>query len=144
MVVYLVPVIVVVAGAAMVEGPLVAEADRRTHLGDHVAVPVPFPAWDDKGTAVVGGAEMDAVTAVDEADIHAVVGTLEDAHGAELHVADAELAAAVISLVEIVHGVFGRGDGHQFGRSEERRVGKECVSTCRSRWSPYHQKKKHR
>src|SRR3546814_13872933 len=27
------------------------------------------------------------------------------------------------------------GPGH---RSEERRVGKECVSTCRSRWSPYH------
>src|SRR3546814_12130689 len=24
------------------------------------------------------------------------------------------------------------------GRSEERRVGKECVSTCRSRWSPFH------
>src|SRR3546814_15538300 len=28
-------------------------------------------------------------------------------------------------------------------RSEERRVGKECVSTCRSRCSPYHKKKKH-
>src|SRR3546814_4651965 len=27
---------------------------------------------------------------------------------------------------------------HQPRRSEERRVGKECVSTCRSRWSPYH------
>src|SRR3546814_11032485 len=27
---------------------------------------------------------------------------------------------------------------HQAARSEERRVGKECVSTCRSRWSPYH------
>src|SRR3546814_18036008 len=27
------------------------------------------------------------------------------------------------------------------GRSEERRVGKECVSKCRSRWSPYHSKK---
>src|SRR3546814_9011289 len=26
----------------------------------------------------------------------------------------------------------------QMARSEERRVGKECVSTCRSRWSPYH------
>src|SRR3546814_15662592 len=26
-------------------------------------------------------------------------------------------------------------------RSEESRVGKECVSTCRSRWSPYHEKK---
>src|SRR3546814_12304325 len=26
-------------------------------------------------------------------------------------------------------------------RSEERRVGTECVSTCRSRWSPYHEQK---
>src|SRR3546814_9667586 len=26
----------------------------------------------------------------------------------------------------------------RFPRSDERRVGKECVSTCRSRWSPYH------
>src|SRR3546814_19752674 len=34
----------------------------------------------------------------------------------------------------------GLGAGHRIGaqRSEERRVGKECVSTCRSRWSPYH------
>src|SRR3546814_1563394 len=35
------------------------------------------------------------------------------------------------------------GGNHQLGfaigdRSEERRVGKECVSTCRYRWSPYH------
>src|SRR3546814_17142422 len=29
-------------------------------------------------------------------------------------------------------------DVNWFERSEERRVGKECVSTCRSRWSPYH------
>src|SRR3546814_17722993 len=29
-------------------------------------------------------------------------------------------------------------------RSEERRVGKECVSKCRSRWSPYHYKKKNK
>src|SRR3546814_1221619 len=27
---------------------------------------------------------------------------------------------------------------HVAARSEERRVGQECVSTCRSRWSPYH------
>src|SRR3546814_16846971 len=32
----------------------------------------------------------------------------------------------------------------EFIRSEERRVGKECVSTCRSRWSPYHYKKNKR
>src|SRR3546814_13100740 len=29
----------------------------------------------------------------------------------------------------------------RFGRSEERRVGKECVSPCNSRWSPFHEKK---
>src|SRR3546814_14493594 len=29
-------------------------------------------------------------------------------------------------------------DSSTKGRSEERRVGKECVSTCRSRWSPFH------
>src|SRR3546814_2278105 len=34
------------------------------------------------------------------------------------------------------------GIGQTCPRSEERRVGKECVSTCRSRWSPYHEKKK--
>src|SRR3546814_18524961 len=37
------------------------------------------------------------------------------------------------------HLVGGVGIGET--RSEERRVGKECVSTCRSRWSPYHSKK---
>src|SRR3546814_20015038 len=32
-----------------------------------------------------------------------------------------------------------KGTGYdRMRRSEERRVGKECVSTCRSRWSPYH------
>src|SRR3546814_19391181 len=33
---------------------------------------------------------------------------------------------------------------NDWDRSEERRVGKECVSTCRSRWSPYHAKKNRR
>src|SRR3546814_19255024 len=36
------------------------------------------------------------------------------------------------------------GDARQVERSEERRVGKECVSTCRSRWSPTHLYKKTR
>src|SRR3546814_16086394 len=31
---------------------------------------------------------------------------------------------------------------HRVDRSEERREGQECVSTSRSRWSPYHEKKK--
>src|SRR3546814_18847979 len=35
----------------------------------------------------------------------------------------------------LLNGVF---SATAFARSDERRVGKECVSTCRSRWSPYH------
>src|SRR3546814_10104509 len=35
-------------------------------------------------------------------------------------------------------GDLSRDGGSGIERSEERRVGKECVSTCRSRWSPYH------
>src|SRR3546814_6615459 len=35
-------------------------------------------------------------------------------------------------------GVVSGIGGITVDRSEERRVGKECVSTCRSRWSPYH------
>src|SRR3546814_11001008 len=46
-----------------------------------------------------------------------------------------------LALVQLGLGflvlVFGVG----LARSEERRVGKECVSTCRSRGSPYHYKK---
>src|SRR3546814_12809927 len=34
------------------------------------------------------------------------------------------------------------GDVDLAGRSEERREGKECVRTCRSRWPQYHEKKK--
>src|SRR3546814_12093244 len=38
--------------------------------------------------------------------------------------------------------VMGTGFMAAMARSEERCVGEECVSTCRSRWSPYHSKKK--
>src|SRR3546814_11540938 len=43
-----------------------------------------------------------------------------------------------VRFVATEHG-YGVGTRQPAGsRSEERRVGKECVSTCRSRWSPYH------
>src|SRR3546814_2355772 len=41
--------------------------------------------------------------------------------------------ASVSAEVNVLTSLRARG-----GRSEERRVGKECVSTCRSRWSPDH------
>src|SRR3546814_12562955 len=44
----------------------------------------------------------------------------------------------VSGLINHIEGnpVFGLYS-YRYARSEERRVGKECVSTCRSRWSPY-------
>src|SRR3546814_4287097 len=56
----------------------------------------------------------------------------EDAERASGAVADAGVAEQDAHRPEVA-SLRARG-----GRSEERRVGKECVSTCRSRWSPYH------
>src|SRR3546814_3725573 len=50
------------------------------------------------------------------------------AHGVRIH---------VIGFAKLV-GDLVAGLMQVLSRSEERRVGKECVSTCRSRWSPYH------
>src|SRR3546814_13234190 len=50
-------------------------------------------------------------------------------------------AWAMLALASPQHGVeidTGRISGYKDERSEERRVGKEGVSTCRSRWSQYH------
>src|SRR3546814_131972 len=50
------------------------------------------------------------------------------------------LVMVALPRVRDFRGLSGKSfDGN---RSEERRVGKECVSTCRSRWSPYHSQKK--
>src|SRR3546814_20865391 len=49
---------------------------------------------------------------------------------AELPIQPVSLSTAAIGLQRIA--------GSPAARSEERRVGKEWVSTCRSRWSPYH------
>src|SRR3546814_13982435 len=46
------------------------------------------------------------------------------------------LPRAIGEEVSAKHFIEKRGDVGE-GRSEERRVGKECVSTCRSRWWPY-------
>src|SRR3546814_5181724 len=48
-------------------------------------------------------------------------------------------AIRVKDALESVNRILGSvGVAVRGTRSEERRVGKECVSTCRSRWSPYH------
>src|SRR3546814_8450664 len=55
--------------------------------------------------------------------------------------ADQRLAGHRV-LLELLHARPPPAQHTQNGRSEERRVGKECVSPCRSRWSPYPSKKK--
>src|SRR3546814_2333242 len=62
-------------------------------------------------------------------------------HRVELHVGDrmADEGGLVVDRGQLHVRRYLRLDLFQaLGRSEERRVGKECVSTCRSRWSPYH------
>src|SRR3546814_5923624 len=49
-----------------------------------------------------------------------------------------ELANQGIKASDIPVVAFSVGEEELAGRSEERRVGKECVSTGRSRWSTYH------
>src|SRR3546814_4204846 len=59
-------------------------------------------------------------------------------------VGDAAPASHAHAVGALAHAAKGRVDLGDLGdraatqRSEARRVGKECVSTCRSRWSPYH------
>src|SRR3546814_20970663 len=60
-----------------------------------------------------------------------------DRHHLCIAVGDDHLAEILPRLAGMVGG---GQDGQQ--RSEERRVGKECVSTCRTRWSAAHYKKK--
>src|SRR3546814_11799959 len=48
----------------------------------------------------------------------------------------------VVYAEDALNERFGAGSVRVICRSEERRVGKACVSTCRSRWSPSHYKKK--
>src|SRR3546814_15831459 len=62
-----------------------------------------------------------------ESEAAKVVGKIQAAAGSEPGHGQAQQRDVAVLHVEIVGP-----------RSEERRVGKECVSTCRSRWSPYH------
>src|SRR3546814_20134692 len=59
------------------------------------------------------------------------------------YVRDLKSEALVLTDVEDAIACKALGVDGAYVRSEERRVGKECVSTCRSRWSAYHYKKKH-
>ena len=49
------------------------------------------------------------------------------------------IATLVLSIIlPFGYYLIGEKNKKRYKRSEERRVGKECTSWCRSRWSPYH------
>src|SRR3546814_4162287 len=52
------------------------------------------------------------------------------------------LLIAALAIIALAGPVLNPQPAQHGGRSEERRVGKECVSTCRYRWSPYHSQNK--
>src|SRR3546814_15050081 len=62
-----------------------------------------------------------------------------EAQQADAESAHAQLVATLLdSLTKASDSDDFAASRQRLSRSEERRVGKECVSTCRSRWSPYH------
>src|SRR3546814_17270609 len=79
------------------------------------------------------------------ADQHDIVGDVDEVAAMQLtHQSFIDLATGKVEAGQIAIDREARDlelIGHRSNlpfRSEERRVGKECVSTCRSRWLPYH------
>src|SRR3546814_15395983 len=78
------------------------------------------------GDAMASNAQGGNATANSTADLTASVSGESNSAG--------YLTAGAHAGSDIIVG----GNDNDIMRSEERRVGNECVSTCRSRWSPYH------
>src|SRR3546814_14295266 len=93
-----------------------------------LAIAVSLDVTDEASTKAAYDAAEAAFGTVDTIVANAGVATEKVALGLSVDEVDSLLAANVRGVFLTVTE----------GRSEERRVGKECVSTCRSRWSPYH------
>src|SRR3546814_15567603 len=79
----------------------------------------------NRGVVVTNGAGINAITIAE----YVVMGMLTVAKGYREVVRAQERCEWLLDSP---------GKAELFGRSEERRVGKECVSPCRSRCAPYH------
>src|SRR3546814_4150720 len=86
------------------------------------------------------GADLNAATTFDQTFYRLDMPKNDDLSiDTGLHILRQQASAAIMDPVAIdeERGVI-KGEERLRNRSEERRVGKECVSTGRSRWSPYH------
>src|SRR3546814_17019538 len=103
--------------------------------------PPPFPraslrfgkSWTLKGAGIAGGYSMLRM-------MMAIAAMLLAAGCGKMIELANQTRTVAAPREEVFASMF--GDDGAFARSEERRVGKECVRRCRSRWWPYHYKKK--
>src|SRR3546814_12680059 len=105
-----------------------AGADRADHLAQQAGALFERATVGIRAPVRVCGEELAHQVAVGGVDLHAV---------------EAGALAALRGVRESFHQPLDFRDGQRARmRSAERRVGKECVSTCKYRWSTSHQKKK--
>src|SRR3546814_12005280 len=95
---------------------------------DDIDRPASAPQLDRDATVVRSGA----------ADRRAGIDRVADSDRQRDHAGQKrDPAAAMVDDDDLAIAAIVAGKADAAGRSEERRVGKECVSTCRYRWSPY-------
>src|SRR3546814_20227714 len=92
---------------------------QNAFYNEEIGAERPLARWDAPFTVYINGA-----TAGDQTRINAVLRQIQVGTGRSASVTTDKSAAIKVHFAH--------------DRSEERRVGKECVSPCRSRWSPYH------
>src|SRR3546814_10360167 len=122
---------------SFMKGAAMADRDPNNGIVARIAEGVaalPKAAWDACNASGNPFMSHDFLSALEDSG-GVRPGTGRKALPIVINAADDRLAAALPAYVK----------GHSQGdyvfnhaRSEERRVGKECGSTCRSRWSPYH------
>src|SRR3546814_11789825 len=92
-------------------------------------------AWAAEWLAAILGSEGVTVNPAAKEHLWTALGSLTSAPPSERTLTG---LAVLLQSQELKQALAPYCVGGPWGRSEERRVGKECVSTCRSRWSPYH------
>src|SRR3546814_14506358 len=130
---------------------------RHFRSADYVEPPLEEVVWARSLVNTVPAApstvalehfQRELAVEVDPADVHDAMSTGEpgivvvDVRGPDKYTAGHVPGAISIPYRKIIESKMAAYPAETlfvvYCRSEERRVGKECVSTCRSRWSPYH------
>src|SRR3546814_15334568 len=107
---------------------------RISDWSSDCALPISFRVQVESAEATLRRAEATQVLARQQADRQRELRERNVASAQQLDNAVAVLAQADADVAAARAGLAAA----RLDRSEERRVGKECVSTCRSRWSPDH------